>query len=61
VVFVIKGDGKELFRSPIVRDHKVREATVDVGEIKLLELLVEDGKDGGNSDWGVWLEPTLKR
>jgi hypothetical protein len=61
VVFVIKGDGKELFRSKPVRDHKLYEATVSVVGVNLLELVVEDAGDGGNSDWGVWLESELKR
>jgi NPCBM/NEW2 domain len=61
VVFVIKGDGIELFRSPTVRDHLPREQTLDVSKVSLLELLVEDAGDGGNSDWGVWLAPQLLR
>jgi hypothetical protein len=61
VVFVVKGDGKELFRSGAVRDHKVREQTVLLEGVSFLELVVEDAGDGGNSDWGVWLEPELRR
>ena len=61
VVFVVKGDGKELFRSKVVRDHTAREQSVAVANITLLELIVEDAGDGGNSDWGVWLDPQLRR
>ncbi len=61
VVFIIKGDGRELFRSQVVRDHSARAQTVNVAKVKLLELLVEDAGDGGNSDWGVWLDPQLHR
>ena len=61
VVFVVKGDGKELFRSKVVRDHTAREQSVAVANITLLELIVEDANDGGNSDWGVWLDPQLRR
>lgn len=61
VVFVIKGDGKELFRSQPIRDHKVREAMVRVVDVGLLELRVEDAGDGASSDWAVWLDPQLQR
>lgn len=61
VVFVVKGDGKELFRSPLVRDAKRRDLRADVSGVDALELLVEDGGDGGNSDWGVWVATQLSR
>jgi len=60
-VFVVRGDGKELFRSPVIRDHRLRRLEVDVSGVHILELIVEDGGDGGNSDWGLWIEPTLER
>ena len=61
VVFVIKGDGKELFRSSVVKDHQAHEHSVPIDGVMLLELLVEDAADGGHSDWGVWLDPELRR
>ncbi len=61
VVFVIKGDGKELFRSAAIKDHQAREQKVTVAGVTLLELIVEDSGDGTNSDWGVWLDPQLRR
>ncbi len=61
VVFVIKADGKELFRSEPIKDHKLREATVSVVGVKRLELVVENAGDGNSSDWGVWIEPQLSR
>ena len=61
VVFVVKGDGKELYRSPRVGDHTVRGQTISVAGIALLELFVEDAGDGLNHDWGVWLDPQLRR
>ncbi|MEN6308560.1 MAG: NPCBM/NEW2 domain-containing protein [Anaerohalosphaeraceae bacterium] len=60
-VFVILTDGKEVFRSNTVREHHVQQAEIDVTGAGLLELVVEDGGDGANMDWGVWLEPVLKR
>jgi hypothetical protein len=61
VAFVVLGDGKELFRSPTVKDHVAREIDVSVEKVGRLELVVEDGGDGNRSDWGVWLSPRLER
>jgi len=60
-VFVVRGDGRELFRSPLVRDHRLRELSVNAAGVARLELLVEDGGDGTSGDWGVWLAPRLER
>ena len=61
VVFVVSGDGRELFRSGVLRDHRARSLDIDVSGVERLELRVEEGGDGPNSDWGVWLEPQLRR
>lgn len=58
---MIGGDGRDLFRSPTVHDHRVCEVTVDVGSMQVLELLVEDGGDGNAGDWGVRLWSELVR
>lgn len=59
VVFVVRGDGRELFRSSVVTDHRLRTAEVETSGIQVLELCVEDGGDGINGDWGVWLAPEV--
>ena len=61
VVFVVRGDGKELFRSALIRDQRARELDVDVSGVKALELAVEDAGDGASGDWGVWVGPALRR
>ncbi|MDO5308722.1 MAG: NPCBM/NEW2 domain-containing protein [Planctomycetia bacterium] len=61
VVFVVRGDGQELFRSELVRDHERRDATIDVSKVKTLELVTEDGGNGNTSDHSIWVEPTLER
>jgi hypothetical protein len=61
VVFVVNGDGRELFRSAVVRDHQARELSVDIAGVAQLELVVENAGNGNTADWGVWLRPTLKR
>jgi hypothetical protein len=61
VVFVVRGDGRELFRSKVVKDHQARPLNLDVSSVSRLELVVEDAGDGTRSDWGVWLAPRLER
>jgi hypothetical protein len=60
VVFVVRGDDKELFRSPLVKDQALRKLDVDVQGVNSLELSVEDGGDGNHGDWGVWIWPQLR-
>jgi len=61
VVFVVKGDGKELFRSETIRDRTVREQVIPITGLQRLELIVEDAGDGNGSDWGVWIEPRIRK
>jgi hypothetical protein len=61
VVFVIKGDGKELWRSALVTKPQPIHYDVNVSGVQVLDLIVEDGGNGNASDWGVWLEPRLSR
>ncbi len=61
VVFVVRGDGRELFRSALVKDRTLRRLDVDVRDVRLLEMVVEDGGDGNKSDWGVWISPELQQ
>ncbi len=59
VEFVVRGNGKELWRSG--KADKTRKISVDVKDVDELELIVEDAGDGTSGDWGLWLEPVLKR
>lgn len=61
VVFVVKGDGRELFRSPLIQGEDAADVKLDVSGVKTLELISEDGGDGIGSDWSLWLEPKLSR
>ena len=61
VVFVVRGDGRELVRSQIVRDFRDRDLEVCVRGVKQLELIVETTPDGATSDWGIWFDPQLTR
>jgi hypothetical protein len=46
VVFVVRGDDKELFRSAVITDRRLRRLEVSAMDIKQLELVVEDGGNG---------------
>jgi len=61
VVFVVRGDDKELYRSRLITDRRLRRLEINVADVKQLELVVEDGGNGNSSDWGLWIEPTLER
>ncbi len=61
VVFVVKGDDKELFRSETIRMNAVKELSLDIRRVKKFELIVEDGGNGNHSDHGVWFAPKLSR
>ena len=61
VVFVIKVDGKEKWRSKTTKPGQLRTYDIDLSGAKELQLTVEDAGDGTGSDWGLWLEPVLSR
>lgn len=61
VVFVIKADGEEVFRSPVLEPGKTESYEIDLKGVRELELITEDAGDGKAVDWGYWLAPTLTR
>jgi hypothetical protein len=61
VVFVIKADGKEIFRSPAIRGSAKASYEIDVTGVKTLELIVEKAEKRNAGNWGLWLDPTLSR
>jgi hypothetical protein len=62
VVFVIKGDGRELWRSKTVKKEDGGVTfEVSVTGTRELELVVENAGDDERSDWGLWLDPELIR
>jgi hypothetical protein len=61
VVFVIKSDGKEVFRSPVIRGAAKASYQVDVTNVRTLELIVDKANNRNGGNWGLWLDPTLFR
>lgn len=61
VVFVLKGDGKELYRSGTVRSGEApRNVEADLKGVSLLELVVEPTDDGPSGDHALWIEPRIE-
>jgi hypothetical protein len=58
-VFIIKGDGKELWRSEKTSQGTLRSYDLPVTGVKELQFIVEDAGDGNQSDWGCWFEPEV--
>ena len=61
VVFVIRADGREIFRSKKLGPDRLEHFDLDVSGARRLALETEDGGDGKTADWGVWFEPQLTR
>ena len=61
VEFEIKGDGRTLWKSEVVQSSATVPFDVSLDGIKQLELLTHTTEDGAGADWGMWLDPTLKR
>lgn len=58
VQFRILGDGKELWKSRKMEDSAAA-FKVPVAGVQKLELIVDDGDDGGNGDGCAWMSPLL--
>lgn len=61
VIFRIKTNGKEVFKTSVVEPGASHSYEIDLTGITKLELLVEDGGDGKARDWGYWFDPELLR
>ncbi len=61
VVFVIRTDGREVYRSPTLGPGRLERYDIDLAGVDELELVTEDAGDGRASDWAIWLAPTLVR
>ena len=57
IVFVVEGDGEELFRSPILRaDSDPIDIRVPIGGLNEITLVLEDGGDRIAADHGNWAD-----
>ena len=61
VVFIIKGDGRELFRSATIRGATQAHYDLDLTGLKTLELITEKAREQNGGNWALWLDPMLSR
>jgi len=61
VVFEIIGDGRPLWRSAVVKSDDLISFDVSVRGVRTLVLTTGPTADGPSADWGLWLEPELRR
>jgi hypothetical protein len=60
VEFIVRGDGRELWRSGVMRGKdSAKETRVKLTGVKELTLEVTDGGDGGSSDHADWLDAAI--
>ena len=60
-VFVVKGDGKELYRSSKLNVNHTESIEVDISGVKQLELLVVSGKNNNQGCWTIWADPMIHK
>ncbi len=60
-VFRVLGDGKDLYRSPVLRVGNRAEVRVGVADVKKLELTAEGGEGHNHNAWSIWAEPAVGR
>lgn len=61
VQFQIKGDGRLLWTSKVIKAGELQAFSIEVDEIDSLELVASPTDDGNRADWGLWLDPQLHR
>jgi len=61
VIFIIKADGKEVYRSSTIRGSKKAEYDLDITGVKTLELMVDKASERNGGNWALWLDPQLNR
>ena len=60
VTFIIKGNGKELFNSGIMKaGDAAKPVELSLKGIDLLEMIVDDGGDGASGDAALWIDPVI--
>ncbi|MEQ4564988.1 endo-alpha-N-acetylgalactosaminidase family protein [Paenarthrobacter sp. CAP02] len=57
VVFIVKGDGRELLRTPVLSaDSTALPLNVDITGVRTIELIADKNGDDAGDDWGDWAD-----
>ncbi len=60
-IFTVRGDGRELYRSRMLRVGQREDVKVSISGVKELELLTEGGEGHNHNSWAVWAEAKVER
>ena len=60
-IFVVKGDGQEIYRTERLREKKAAKIDLDVSGVKELTLETESGLGHSRTCWAVWGMPVVRR
>jgi hypothetical protein len=60
-IFTVKGDGKVLFRSRVLKDGESQPVQVDISQVETLELLTEVVEGREMAPWALWVDPQVRR
>jgi NPCBM/NEW2 domain len=60
-IFTILGDGKELFRSNLLRAGKTETPRINLTGVHELELRVNGGEGHTHNSWAIWADPLLEK
>ncbi len=60
-VFRVLGDGKEIFRSKILRPGQKETLSLDLPGIQQLELHADGGEGHNRNSWAIWADPEVRR
>ena len=60
-IFTVRGDGRELYRSRMLRVGEREQVKVDISQVKKLELLTVGGEGHNHNSWAIWAEPEVQR
>ncbi len=60
-IFTVRGDGKELYRSRLLRAGEQESVNVSIANVKKLELLTDGGEGHNYNSWAIWVNPEVLR
>ncbi len=60
-IFTVRGDGREIFRSAMLRVGALERVNVNVTGVNELELVAEGGEGHNHNSWAIWAEPVVSR
>lgn len=60
-IFTVRGDGRELYRSRMLRVGEQEAVQVNIANVKKLELLTEGGEGHNYNSWAIWAEAKVQR